>query len=306
MLVALIGDGFGTSHLKVVIVDILLVNLLNGMSLGMVLFLLASGFSLVYGVMGILNLAHGALYMIGAYVAWSIAIQSGLNFGIAILAGSLAAGVVGLLVERGFLSHLYKQFNEQALITFGFFYVLTNLSLLIWGPVVRAPFTASMLSGFSFSIGELVYPMSRVTIILIGLVVAIGVWLLVNKTRVGSIIRAGMDDKEMAIALGINFETVSIAVFVLAASLAGFAGAVGAQLLGAHTQLSLSTLLLALVVVVVGGVGSIEGALLGGVIIGLIDSFGKALFPEFAMFTMWVTMIVILLVRPSGLLGRKV
>jgi branched-chain amino acid transport system permease protein len=284
---------------------ILLLNLLNGISFGSILFLLASGLSLILGVMGILNLAHGALYMVGAYVGWSLAVQCGLNFGLAVLAGGATAGLVALAIHQGLLRHLHGQLDQQVLLTIGLIYILTNLCLWIWGPMPRAPFTAAFLAG-SLEIGDWYYPVARLVIILIGLALAGGLWWLQDKTRVGAIVRAGMDDRATTMALGINLELVSTIIFLLGGFLAGFAGVVGAQLLGVYSTLSWDVLLLAIVVVVVGGMGSVQGALIGAMLIGLIDAFGKALFPDFGMFTFYLAMIIILLIRPSGLLGRKV
>jgi len=286
-------------------VDVFVLNMLNGVSFGFILFLLASGFSLIFGVMGILNLSHGALYMVGAYVGWTIAVKYGLNFLFAALMGGLAAGLISLAMERGFFSHLYKQLNEQVLLTFGFIYILTNISMWVWGPIFKAPFTAPFLSG-SFNFMDWSYPKARVATILIGLILAIGLWWLQDKTRVGAIVRAGMDDKEMTMALGVNLGLVSTALFFVGSFIAGFAGVIGANLLGVNLGLGMDVLLLALAVVIIGGVGSIQGALLGSMVIGIIDAFGKALFPELAMFTIYLVMIIILLVRPSGLLGRRV
>jgi len=284
--------------------DLAALHLLNGISFGSLLFLLSSSFSLILGVMGILNLSHGALYMIGAYVGWSLAVQYGLNFGLAILAGGAAAGLIGLIIERGFLRRLYMQLNEQVLLTYGFVHILTNLSLWLWGPVPRPPFRTPILSG-SFSITDWTYPVARIAIIFIGLALAAGLWWLQDKTRAGAIVRAGMDDKQMAMGLGINLEMVSIVIFFLCSFIAGFAGVIGTQLLGANLALGMHILLLSLIVVVVGGIGSVQGSLLGAMLIGLIDNFGKALFPEFAMFTMYLVMIIVLAVRPRGLLGRR-
>ena len=282
-----------------------IINLLNGLSYGMVLFMIASGMSVVMGAMNIINLAHGVLYMIGGYVGWTIAVKFGAPFVLGLLAGGLAAGFTGLMLERGFLRHLYKQPNEQVLLTFGFVYILTNLSLWVWGGWPRMPFTAKFLSG-SFEILGRAYPKARMATIIIGLVMAIVLWWLQDKTRVGSMVRAGMDNKEMAMGLGINMERVFALVFFVASFIAGLAGVLGAQLLGVYNALGLEILLLALIVVIVGGVGSVQGALLGGILIGVIDAFGRALFPKLAMFTMYFTMIIVLLVRPSGLLGRRV
>jgi branched-chain amino acid transport system permease protein len=255
--------------------------------------------------MGILNLAHGALYMIAAYVGWSLSMRYELNFVLAVLGGGLAAGLVGFLIERGFLRRLYKQLNEQVLVTFGFVYIITNLSLWLWGPLPQPPYTAKALS-FSIPLVGWSYPIARLVIILIGLGIAVVLWWLQEKTRIGAIIRAGMDNKQMTMGLGINVDRVSAIVFFFGAFMAGFAGVIGAQLLGPNLELGVEVLLLSLIVVVVGGMGSVQGALLGGVLIGLIDSFGKALFPQLAMFTMYLAMIIILLLRPHGLLGRKV
>lgn len=285
--------------------ELFVLNVLNGISFGVILFLLGSGLSLILGVMGMLNLAHGALYMVGAFVGWTIARQQGLNFVLAIFAGGVTGGLLGLVMERGFFRYLYKQLNEQVLLTFGFLYILTNLSLWIWGPLPKGPFTAEILS-FSFPIMGGVYPTARIVIIFIGVALAIGLWWLQEKTRVGAIIRAGMDDKEMTEGLGISLGVVSTALFVLGAFIAGASGVIGAQLFGVKLELGLDILLLALVVVIVGGTGSVQGALLGGIIIGLIISFGKALFPDLAMFFIYLVMIAILLIKPSGLLGRKV
>jgi branched-chain amino acid transport system permease protein len=285
--------------------DAVVRNLLNGISYGMVLFLAGAGMSVVMGVMGITNLAHGALYMVGGYVGWTIAIHYGLSFWLGVLLGGLVSGLCGLIIERGFLRHLYKQPNEQVLLTFGFVYILTNLCIWIWGGRHRMQFTSRSLSGL-WDIFGLPYPTARIVIILIGLAVGVVLWWLQDRTRMGAIVRAGMDDKEMTKGLGINLERVSMFVFFLAAFIAGIAGVIGAQLMGVHSVLGFDILLLALVVVIVGGMGSVQGSLLGGVLIGLIDTFGKSLFPQMAMFTMYFAMIVILIVKPSGLLGRKV
>jgi branched-chain amino acid transport system permease protein len=285
--------------------DWFVINLLNGVSYGMVLFLIAAGMSIVLGAMGITNLAHGAIYMVGAYVGWTVAVKGGATFGVGLLAGGLSAGLVGLAIQRGLLRRLYKQPNEQVLLTFGFVYILTNLCLWIWGGWPRMPFTAKFLTG-SFEIMGRAYPKARVAVIAVGFILAIGLWWVQDRTRMGAIVRAGMDDKETTMGLGINLDRAFSVIFFIASFIAGAAGVIGAQLLGVRTSLGLEVLLLALIVIIVGGVGSIQGALLGGILIGVIDNFGKAVFPQFAMFTMYLTMIVVLIVRPTGLLGRKV
>ena len=278
-------------------------NILNGLSYGMIMFLIASGMSIVMGAMGIINLAHGALYMVGAYIGWTVAVKLGLTFLPGVLAGGLTAGLVGLIIERGFLRYLYKQLSEQVLLTFGFVYVITNLVLWIYTGWPKMPYTAKVLSG-AFRLFEQTYPIARVTIIIIGLAIGALLWWIQEKTRVGAMVRAGMDDKEMTMTLGINLERVFTAVFFGASFTAGVAGVVGAQLMGAYTTMGMDVLLLAMIVIIVGGVGSVQGALLGGIIIGLADAFGRAVFPDMAMFTMYLAMVVVLAIKPKGLIGR--
>jgi branched-chain amino acid transport system permease protein len=285
--------------------ELFVLNVLNGISFGAILFLLGAGLSLIFGVMGILNLAHGAIYMVGAYIGWTIAIQQGCNFGLAVLAGGVAAGILGLIMERGFLRRLHHMLNQQVLLTFGFVYVLTNLCLWIWEALPKAPFTAPALA-WSFPIMSGTYSTARITIAAIGIALAIGLWWLQDKTRLGAIVRAGMDDKVMINALGINYGIVATAIFFLGCFIAGAAGVLGAHLFGVNLELGIEVLLLAVVVVVVGGTGSVQGALVGGILIGLIISFGKALFPELSMFFVYLIMVIILLIKPSGLLGKPI
>ncbi len=284
--------------------DFFVLNLLNGIAFGFILFLLASGLSLALGVMGVLNLAHGALYMVGGFVGWTIAMRYGLNFGLAVLAGAIAGGLLGLVMERGFFRYLYGRLNEQVLLTFGFIYILRNLTRWIWGPIPRAPFTAPFLSG-SFPIMGYTYPFSRIATIFIGIILAIGLWWLLERTRIGATIRAGVDDREMTMGLGINVGLVSTAVFSLGAFIAGGAGIIGAHLFGVNLELAIDILLYAVIVVVIGGMGSIPGALLGSMVIGIVDSFIKGLNPELGYFSIYFIMIIILLIKPMGLLGKR-
>jgi branched-chain amino acid transport system permease protein len=286
--------------------DTILLNLLNGISFGSILFLLGSGLSLIFGVMGIINLAHGALYMVGGYVGWTVTIRLGGNFWLAALAGGATTGILGLLMERGFLRRLHQKLNEQVLLTFGFIYILTNLTQWIWGAIPKAPFTAPALNVSVSLFGEWKYPLARIVITGIGFLLAVGLWWLQDKTRVGAIIRAGMDDKEMTMGLGVNYGLVATAVFSLGCFVAGAAGLIGAHLFGLSLELGFDTLMLSLVVVVIGGPGKVQGALLGGIVIGLIISFGKALFPHLSMFIVYLAMIVVLLIKPTGIMGKEV
>ena len=278
--------------------------LLNGISFGCVLFLLSSGLSLVLGLMGILNLAHGVLYMLGAYIGWTVTAHLGYSFWMAALAAGLGTGVIGLVMDRGFLRRLVRLPNEQVLLTIGFVYIITNVCLWIWGSIAKPPFTAKFLTG-AFTVVGWPYPYSRVAIIAVGLSVAFGLWWLQDKTRIGAIVRAGMDDRDMTKGLGINLELIAGALFFVGAFLAGFAGVIGAQLIGANLSFGLDILLLALIVVVIGGMGSVQGSLVGAMMIGLVDAFGKILFPDFAMFMLYFLMVIVLVIKPTGLLGRK-
>lgn len=280
--------------------ETLFLNFLNGLSFGAVLFLLASGLSLALGLMGILNLAHGALFLVGAYVGISVS-KAGGNFLLAGLLGGLTAAAIGLIMERGFLRHLHGLIMEQVLISFGFIYVLTNSASWIWGTDTQ---TASMPISGAVVIGDMHFPNYRLVLVAVGLAVAVGLYLF-DRTRIGAMVRAGMDNAEMTGGLGVNLVLVSTGVFCLAAFLAGFGGILGVQIMGAYPEIALDALTLALIVVVVGGTGSIPGALAASLLLGLLDSFGKAFFPALASYTMYIALIVVLLFRPSGLLGRR-
>jgi branched-chain amino acid transport system permease protein len=274
----------------------------NGLSYGMILFLIASGFSLIFGVMGILNLAHGALYMLGAYLGLTVA-QATHSYFWGMLAAVVGIGLLGLLLQRVFLARLYKQIPEQVLLTLGLVYFFSNLALWIWGPFAKVG-TAPGFTAGSVDIGEMTFSIYRLMLILVGLAIAIGIYLFQEKSRYGAIVRAGMNDKEMVMALGVNYRLVSSLIFFLGSVLVGGAGFLGSPILGVHPWMSFDVLLLALAVIVIGGVGYVQGALLGAISIGLIDSFGKVYFADLAMFTVYLAMIVTLMVCPSGLMGK--
>lgn len=283
--------------------DAVTIHILNGIAFGMILFLIASGLSVIFGFMGVLNLAHGALYVIGAYTGFVVHSHNW-PFVLAAVAGGVFVGFIGLVMDRLFLSRLRNQLNDQVLLTLGFVYVFQNLIRWVFGPYPKLVSPPEIVSG-AVSIGEMQIPSYRLVIIILGLVACAGLWLFNNKTRAGAIVRAGMDDKDMTTSLGVNYALISTAVFVLGAFIGGFAGFIGLPIFAVHAGSVFDILLLSLIVIVVGGVGRIEGVLLGAVIIGLIDSLGKVYFPNFAYFTMYIAMILILLVKPSGLLGRR-
>jgi len=281
-----------------------LVTGLNGLSYAFILFLLAAGFSLTFGVMGVLNLAHGALYMFGAYVGLQvIAVVDA--FWLAAIIAAVCLAIIGFGLYFFFLRHLYNKIPEQAVLTIGISYMVANVVIWIWGPRAQIGMTPEWLQG-TISIGELSFPIYRLFIMGVGLVILGLLWWMQDKTRAGAIIRAGMDNKEMTVSLGINYGLVSTLVFLLGMALAGLAGVIGTPVIGAYPSMGDNLLLLTLIVVVVGGTGYIQGTMLGALVIGLVDTFGKAYIPEAALFFSYIIFLAVLLVRPSGLMGRKV
>ncbi|MCL5734790.1 MAG: branched-chain amino acid ABC transporter permease [Actinobacteria bacterium] len=281
-----------------------LVTGLNGLSYAFILFLLAAGFSLTFGVMGVLNLAHGALFMFGAYVGLQ-AVDSFGSFWVGIVLAFVALAVIGLGLYYFFLRHLYNKVPEQAVLTIGIAIIVANVVLWIWGPRAKIMQTPPGLTGV-IHVGTLAFPIYRVFIIVVGLVILGILWWMQDRTRTGAIIRAGMDNKEMTVALGVNYGLVSTLIFLLGMALAGLAGVMGAPILGAYPSMGDNLLLLALIVVVVGGTGYIQGTMLGALVIGLFDTFGKAYVPQVALFFSYIVFLIVLLVRPSGLIGRRV
>lgn len=282
--------------------DFWILNLLNGISFGVILFLIAAGATVIAGLMRIIHLAHGAIYMIGAYIGLTAAAYSG-NFVIGILAGAIAAALLGLLLQKGFFAHLHWQLLEQVLVSVGAVYILVNVIQWVWGPEGQLGYVPSILSG-SINMFGFHFPAYRLWVILIGLAVAVSLWFIERNTRIGAIIRAGMDNAEMTTGLGINLPLVFTGVFTFGAFIAGFAGFIGSPILGAYPEVAWDTLLLALIVVVIGGQGSLVGALIASMLIGIFDALGKALFPDIAPFTIYLAMIIVLAIKPHGLMGR--
>ncbi|HEV8615755.1 MAG TPA: branched-chain amino acid ABC transporter permease [Methylomirabilota bacterium] len=274
----------------------------NGLSYGALLFLLASGLSLIFGVMRIVNLAHGSYFMLGGYVGLSIVWRTG-SYALALLGGAVALAIVGIAMERLFLRRLPGQTLGQVLMTIGFALIFQDLALLIWGGdpyTIRVP---PMLTGV-VTLGPGRFPIFRIFIIVVAALVGAVLWLILDRTRVGAMIRAAVDDAEMAQGVGIRVPLVSLAVFALGAALAAFGGVVGGGFLGVYPGLDFEILPYAFVVVIVGGLGSLPGAMVGSLLVGLLDNFGKALFPELSYFTLFAPMALILALRPTGLFGR--
>jgi len=278
------------------------VQLLNGISYGFILFLLAVGLTLIFGLMRIVNLAHGSYYLFAGYLGYSVSKVTG-NFALALLTGIFSIVIVGVLMERFLFRILYKQELQQILLTFGFIYIFQDICHWIWaGQVYILNKPAILVHSINFF--DLYFPSYRLVLVFIGLIVYFGLWYLQEKTVLGAIIRAGVDDKEMLSALGINVGNYFTFVFGIGAALAGLAGVLGAPFICIYPGLDLEILILALVVIVIGGLGSQTGALFSSLLIGLTDAFGKAYIPQFAMFTVYVLMVLILIFRPWGMLGR--
>ena len=274
----------------------------NGISYGALLFLLASGLSLIFGVMRIVNLAHGSYFMLGGYVGLSVVWRTG-SFAAALLGGAVAVGLIGLGMERLFLRRLPGQTLGQVLMTIGFALIFQDLALLIWGGdpyTIPAP---ARLQGVVRT-GTLSFPTYRIFIVLVAFVIGILLWLVLDRTRAGAMIRAAVDDAEMAGGVGVNVPVVSLAVFGLGACLAALGGVIGGAFLGVYPGADFEVLPYAFVVVIVGGLGSLPGAMVGSLLVGLLDNFGKALFPELSYFTLFAPMALILAWRPTGLFGR--
>jgi branched-chain amino acid transport system permease protein len=276
---------------------------LNGLTFAGLLFLLGSGFTLIFGLMRIVNLAHGGTYLAGGYVGYTV-IQTTHNFLLGLAAGAVAMALLGVLLERGLLVHVRGLPMAELLLTLGVAYVMGDMSLAIWGGDPLAIRLPGVLNASS-RLGPFVYPNNRLFILGVAAVIAVLLYGLMRRTRLGAIIRAGVDDREMVSALGINIARVFTAVFVLGAFLAGLAGVLGGSLLSLYPGGDSEILTFALVVVVVGGLGTLEGAMVGSLIVGLLVNYGNAYFPELAYFSLFAPMVVILLVRPQGLFGRS-
>jgi branched-chain amino acid transport system permease protein len=276
---------------------------LNGVTYAGLLFLVGSGFTLIFGLMRIVNLAHGGTYLLGGYVGYSTLLATG-SLWLALGAGGISMAAFGILLERGLLRRLRGYPMAELLLTMGVAFILGDVALAILGGDPRAIRMPGVLDQSS-NLGPLVYPNSRLFILGVAIVMALLLYYLMGRTRVGAIIRAGVDDREMVSAMGININRVFTGVFILGAFLAGVAGVLGGSFLTLAPGADSDILTFAIVVVIVGGLGSLPGAIVGSLVVGLIDNYAKAYFPDVAYFSLFAPMVLILLVRPQGLLGRN-
>jgi branched-chain amino acid transport system permease protein len=280
----------------------LITQTLNGLFSAALLFLLASGLTLVFGVMRVVNIAHGSFYMLGVYVAFTIVRATG-----SLLLGAIAAmvvvGAIAFGVERLFLGRFAGRPLAQMMMTMGFALLFRDLALMIWG---GDPFTLPyppFLRG-SIEAGEVVFPIYRLFVIAVAAAVGLALWAINEKTLIGARLRAAVDDPQMAAATGINVTLLTGLVFAAGAALAAMGGAMAGPILGGFPGMDFDLLPLAFVVVIIGGMGSLKGALVGSIVVGMIDNFGKALVPELSYFTLFAPMVLMLALKPTGLYGR--
>ena len=276
---------------------------LNGLSEAAVFFLLASGLTLVFGLMRIVNMAHGAFYIIGAYVGIAISALTG-NLFLALISAVVVVAVIALITEFGLLRAVRGQELPEVLLTLGIAFVVGDLCLWIFGGNPETLSARAMPQG-GFAIGSASFPWYKVLVMAIALVIGIALAIVQNKTRIGAIVRAGVDDRETISAMGINIRWVFTGMFIVGASLAAIGGVLDSGITSILPSGGNEVLLKALVVIIVGGLGSVSGAAVGAVLIGLIDVFAKVWIPELSYFTIFLPMALVLVIKPTGLFGKK-
>jgi branched-chain amino acid transport system permease protein len=283
-------------------VNLWLILSINSVTLGGLLFLLSAGFSLIFGLMRIPNLTHGSMFMLGAYLGVTF-LAWGFGFWPSALAAALGVALFGGIIERFVLRRLAGAELAQVLVTLGLSFMVADVCLMQWGGDPISVDTPSALTGATKLFG-LAFPTYRLAIIIIATVIAVALWSTLDRTRLGAMIRAAVDDPSMARAVGIRVPYLFTIVFSFGAGLAGFAGVIGAPILSVYPGLDADMLPLALVVVILGGTGSLLGSLVGSFIVALLYNFGQAMFPELAYVILFLPMLIVLVIRPQGLFGR--
>jgi branched-chain amino acid transport system permease protein len=283
--------------------NLCLIQVLNGLGIGMIYFLIAVGLSVIFGIMNFVNFAHGAFYLLGAYLCYAIAVATN-SFWLALAVGPLVIGALAWAAETRFLCRLYRvEHMYQILVTLGLALVIQELVVLIWGPIGTHVSAPALLRGV-LSYGDFAYPKYRLFVIGFSAVLALTLWLLLERTRYGAILRAGTESTEMVSLLGIDIFRLFSLTFALGAYLAGLAGVLAAPIRGAEPFMGPEALTIAFVVVVVGGMGSFAGALAGGLLVGVVQSVMSSLWSEGANVMIYVAMALVILLRPRGLFGR--
>lgn len=279
------------------------IQLLNGLQLSMLLFMLAVGLSVVFGLLDVLNLAHATLYMFGAYLGYTVARWTG-SYWVALAVAPVLVTLIGMVLYQTLLTRVRGDHMVQALVTFGLLFVGFDAVRIIWGNDFFRLIEPSLLSG-SIAVFDQKYPVYRLFIIGVGIATILLLYLGLERTRLGAVVRAGVDDREMAATLGINIDRAFFIVFCIGTFLAGLAGVVAAPVLTIEPGMDVQILISTLIVVVIGGPGSLKGAVLGALIIGMAETFGVVLIPEFSSFMIYLVMALVLLLRPQGLLPVK-
>jgi branched-chain amino acid transport system permease protein len=278
-----------------------LIQLLNSVQYGLLLFMLAAGLTLIFGIMGVVNLAHGSFYMLGAYLAWWLSTLTG-SFTVAIVLGVLLSVLFGLLLERILFRHFYRRSHlDQVLLTFGLIYIFEESRSILWGDDVHGVPIPDALSASIPLTDNLSYPVYRLFMSGLCIALAIGLHLLISKTKLGMKIRAGAFNRDMAESLGVNVKLIQMIVFALGVALAAIAGMIASPIASVYPNMGSSVLIMCFVVVVIGGIGSVRGALIAALLVGLVDTFGKVLFPQVASMLVYVLMALVLLFKPEGL-----
>jgi branched-chain amino acid transport system permease protein len=272
----------------------------------LLLFLVASGLTLIFGIMGVINLAHGSFYMIGAYMAFALSPLFGDQFILMLVGGVVLAALFGYVLEWAFFSYLYQRDHlQQVLMTYGLILVFEELRSILVGNDVHGVKVPQWLDG-SFALGDLMsYPWYRLFASAACIVLAIGLYFVVNRTRLGMMIRAGASNRDMVRGLGIDIRRLYRIVFAAGVALAALAGMIAAPMSSVYPNMGASVLIICFVVVVIGGIGSITGALIASLLVGFVDTFGKVLFAEVSGMGVYVLMAIVLIWRPEGLMGRK-
>jgi branched-subunit amino acid ABC-type transport system permease component len=279
--------------------EFLVVQTLNGLVYSMLLFVLALGLSMTFGLLRFVNLAHGSFFLLGAYVGLTVHNRTG-SFILAAFAGGLTAGVIGFLLERLSLRHFYRRSDlDQVILSFGFALVFVDVAKMIWGRDVHSLGAPSWLAG-SVNIGAMTYPSYRLALIAIGIALFVAVWFAIERTRAGALVRASVADRDMVSGIGFDVRALFTLVFAFGALLAGLGGVLAAPITGIYQGLDFEVLITTLIVVVVGGLGSISGAFWASILIGVADTYGRALIPETASFLIFGVMALVLLVRSWG------
>jgi branched-chain amino acid transport system permease protein len=275
---------------------------LNGLTFAALLFIVASGFTLIFGLLRIVNLAHGALYLFGGYVGFTVATYTG-SFLLGGIAAMAFVASAGLVLDQGLLRWVRGFDLRQVLLTLGVALVLNDLALVIWGGDTFSVPTPPMLQG-AMSVFGVTYPKFRLFVLLVGILTFVALWLMLNRTRLGALIRAGVDDAEMVEASGINIRRVFLLTFMLGSGLAGLGGLLGGAFLTLYPSADAEILVFSMAVVIIGGRGSLVGAAVGSILIGMLNTFGQVWFPELAYFVIFGPMALLLAFRPLGLFGK--